>query len=342
MQPAGLYSQSYGEDIAIVRTKTQWVILAIGIAFALCCPLFLPTSAVNIVNLAMCMLIATIGLQILTGYAGLISVGQAAFFAVGAYTSAILTSAGVPFLVAVLGAGIVASLIGTLFGAPSLRIKGFYLVLATLAAHYIILYAVTQFDICGGQVGLRAEYPSIGPYVFDTPMRIYYLFLGFLLLCTYLAKGIVRSRWGRAFVAIRDNDLAASVMGINLWQTKLLAFATGCFFAGVGGGMYAAFAGYVHPSQFTLMTGIWYLGYLIVGGLGSITGCYLGIATIMAVKEGLTRIPLTGAAVGFVAPGTDILFGLIIIGALIFEPRGLYHLWEVFKSYYRLWPLAHR
>ncbi len=106
--------------------------------------------------------------------------------------------------------------------------------------------------------------------------------------------------------------------------------------------MYAAFAGYVHPSQFTLMTGIWYLGYLIVGGLGSITGCYLGIATIMAVKEGLTRIPLTGAAVGFVAPGTDILFGLIIIGALIFEPRGLYHLWEVFKSYYRLWPLAHR
>lgn len=342
MLPAGLYSRSYAEDIAIVRTKTQWVVLVTSILLAVCCPLFLPKSAINVINLTICMLIATIGLQILTGYAGLISVGQAAFFAVGAYTLAILSKAGVPFLAAVLAGGLVASVVGAFFGAPSLRIKGFYLVMATLAAHYIILYAVTQFDICGGQVGLTADYPSIGSFIFDTPVKIFYLFFGLLILCTYLAKNVVRTRWGRAFVAIRDNDLAASVMGVNLWQTKLLAFATGCFFAGIGGAMYASFAGYVHPSQFTLMAGIWYLGYLIVGGLGSITGCYFGIAVIMAIKEGLTRIPLHGAAVGYVAPGTDIFFGLVIIGVLIFEPRGLYHLWEVFKSYYRLWPLAHR
>lgn len=342
MQPAGLYSRSYEEDIAIIRTKTQWSILIIGVVLALSCPLFLPMSIINIVNLSICVLISTFGLQILMGYAGLISVGQAAFFAVGAYASAVLTNMGVPFLVAVPLAGIVASAVGVIFSTPSLRIKGFYLIMSTLAAHFIILYAITQFKFLGGQIGLKVDYPSIGSFVFDTPTKIFYLFFVFLILCTYLAKNVVRTRWGRAFVAIRDNDIAASVMGINLWQTKILAFAAGCFFAGIGGALYSSFVGYVHPTQFTFMQGFWYIGYIIIGGLGSITGCYFGVGVITILNELLIRLPLSGDAAKLIAPGTDVIFGVVVIAALILEPRGLYHMWEVFKSYYRLWPLAHQ
>jgi len=280
------------------------------------------------------------GLQILTGCAGQISVGQAAFYGVGAYSSAILVNDyHVPFLLSVLLSGSIAALVGSAFGIPSLRLKGFYLVMATLAGHAIIIYTVSHVDFTGGMVGHKAAHPTIGPLIIDTPEKAYWLHLVFLLVFTCLAKNITRSRWGRAFIAVRDNDLAASVMGINVWQTKILSFAVGCFFAGIAGALSAHFVGFIHPTQFPLMDGIWYLGYIIVGGLGSITGCYFGVLLITSIKEILIRLPVGSQ---FVQPLTDVAFGLVIIAAIVVDPRGLYHRWEIFKDYYRIWPLAYK
>lgn len=343
MDPAGIYRVSYEQDMSIIRTRTQWVILICGMAAMIGTPFYLPLSIIGVMSLASCIIISTLGLQILTGYSGQISVGHAAFFGVGAYASAIFVNdLHIPFLLSVLLSSLVTAIIGGVFGIPSLRLKGFYLVMATLASHSIIIYSVSHLGFTGGQVGHKASYPIIGPIKFDSPEMLFWLNLVFLMFFTWVAKNITRSRWGRAFIAVRDNDLAANVMGINLWQTKILAFAVGCFFAGTGGALYAHFVGFIHPSQFHLMDGIWYLGYIIVGGLGSITGCYFGVIIITIMKELMTHLPVSTEMARYILPLTDVAFGSLLILILIFDPRGLYHRWELFKNYYRIWPLAYK
>lgn len=343
MDPAGIYRTSYEQDMSIVRTNVQWGILIAAVVLVVLMPYYLPESIINVMALACCVLIATLGIQILTGYAGQISVGQAAVYGVGAYASAILVNDyHVPFLLSVFLSGLIAALVGSVFGIPSLRLKGFYLVMATLAGHAIIIYAVSHMGFTGGQVGHKASYPVIGPLEFNTTPRLFWLNFAFLVFMTFLAKNITRGRWGRAFIAVRDNDLAANVMGINVYLTKILAFTVGCFFAGVGGALCAHFVGLIHPTQFPLMDGIWYLGYIIVGGLSSITGCYFGVIFFTVIKQILTHIPVNMEMAQYVLPMTDVAFGIVIIMVLVFDPRGLYHRWELFKAYYRIWPLAYR
>jgi branched-chain amino acid transport system permease protein len=343
VDPAGIYRTSYTSDMSVIRTRQQWIILIAAVLLTALTPFFLPKSVINVMTLSCCVIIATLGIQILTGYTGQVSVGQAAVFGIGAYTSAILVNdLHVPFFLSVFLSGLSAAAVGSIFGIPSLRLKGFYLVMATLAGHAIIIYLVSHVDFTGGQVGHKADYPSIGPFTFDTGPRLFWLNFSFLILMTYLARNIVRGRWGRAFIAIRDNDLAAEVMGIDVYRTKILAFAVGCFFAGIGGALAAHYTGMIHPTQFPLMDGFWYLGYIIVGGLGSIAGCYFGAIFFIAIKEILIRLPVSMELARYLLPMTDVAFGIIIIMALIFDPKGMYHRWELFKGYYRIWPLAYK
>jgi branched-chain amino acid transport system permease protein len=343
MDPAGIYRTSYISDMSIIRTKTQWAILIVAVVLTALSPLFLPKSIINVMTLTCCVIISTLGIQILTGFAGQISVGQAAIFGVGAYTSAILVNdLHVPFIVSVFLSGLSAAAIGSIFGIPSLRLKGFYLVMATLAGHAIIIYVVSHVNFTGGMVGHKAAYPSIGLFEFNTGQSIFWLYFGFLIIMTLLAMNITRGKWGRAFVAVRDNDLAANIMGISVYHTKILAFAVGCFFAGVGGALSAHYAGLIHPTQFTMMDGIWYLGYIIVGGLGSITGCFFGVIFFVTIKEIIMALPVPMTLAQMLMPMTDVAFGIIIVLALIFDPRGLYHRWDLFKGYYRIWPLAYK
>lgn len=343
MDPAGIYRTKYENDMSIVRTRVQWIILILAVIATAAAPFYMPANIVNVMTLACCVIISTLGIQILTGFAGQISVGQAAVYGVGAYTSAILVNdLGVPFLASVFLSGLSAAVVGSIFGIPSLRLKGFYLVMATLAGHAIIIYVVSHMDFTGGMVGHQASYPSIFGFVFDTGESLFWLNFTFLIFMTILAMNITRGRWGRAFVAVRDNDLAANVMGISVYKTKILAFAVGCFFAGVGGALAAHYIGMIHPTQFPAMDGIWYLGYIIVGGLSSITGCYFGVIFFTTIKEVLTHLPVSMEMAQYILPMTDVAFGVIIILALIFDPRGLYHRWELFKAYYRIWPLAYK
>lgn len=343
MDPAGIYRTTYLDDMSIVRTKTQWTILISALILTVLAPFYLSKNLIDVMSLSCCILISTLGIQILTGYAGQISVGQAAFYGVGAYASAILVNdLGVPFIFSVFLSGLIAAAVGSAFGIPSLRLKGFYLVMATLAGQIIIIYLVSHMHFTGGMVGHKANYPSIGPLTFDTGPRLFWLNFSFLLVMTLMAKNIVRGRWGRAFIAVRDNDLAANVMGINVYRTKILAFSVGCFFAGIGGSLAAHYTGMIHPTQFTLMDSIWYLGYIIIGGLSSITGCYFGVIFFVTIKEILTHLPVSAEMAQYILPITDVAFGVVILLILIFDPKGLNHRWELFKGYYRIWPLGYK
>ena len=348
MLPTGTYNPNYDVDIAIVRTRLQWGLLIAFLALLFTVPLFAAPYILNWLILTFVAIIAVHGLNILTGYAGQISLGQAAFVAVGAYTSAILTAKlGFPFWVALPCAGLMAGVVGLFFGLPSLRVKGFYLVLATLGAQFIILYIIEHITITGGTNGMHCPSASIGGLVFDTRSSYYYVAMLLTVLMTFFAKNLARTRVGRALVAVRDNDVAAEVLGVNVFYYKLTAFFIGCFYAGIAGSVWAHYFQAVHPEQFPLMNSIWYLGMLVVGGMGSTLGAILGVIFIKFLDELVSigtplladALPLLGENL-FAAFGT-IVFGLIIILFLIFEPRGLAHRWEVSKASYRLWPFSY-
>ncbi len=347
--PTGTRNFTYAQDMAIFRTKTHWVLLAVFLAILLTTPLYLGNYWLGVINLICITIIAVTGLNILTGYCGQLSIGHAGFMAVGAYTSAILTSSlGVPFLLSLVAAGLTAGLIGMVFGIPSLRVKGFYLAISTIAAQLIILWVINHWtNVTGGFNGMNVPYMSIGSLKLRTEASQFYFIIAITILAVFLAKNLARTRVGRAFIAIRDNDLAAEVMGINLFRYKLLAFFIGCFFAGVAGSLMAHWTRYVSTENFTFATSILYVGMIIIGGLGTALGPIFGAIFIRgldvivshispALQSAFPRWP--GAFTTGMAP---LLFGLVIILFLIFEPRGLAHRWQLFKSSYRLWPFSY-
>ena len=346
MLPCGTASRSYAQDIAIVRTRFQWGLTIGAIILAFCVPLFVSNVyVISLMNYILITVVCVLGLQIVMGYCGLVSLGQAAFMAVGAFTSAILTTKfGWPFLAALPMAAIITGLVGLIGGAPSLRIKGFYLAMATLATHFIIMWVIMHLKITGGTTGIIAPPPYIGGVVFNTDHSMYYIILSVTVIMTFCAKSLARSKIGRAFIAIRDNDLAAEVMGVNLFSYKMLSFFISCFYAGVAGSLWAHWMISVHPEQFTLFHAIWYVGMIIVGGMGSITGVFFGVIFLRLLDEGvmvfLPSLAEVVPALGEVSGMTMLIFGLTILIFLIFEPRGLYHRWDVYKSSYRLYPFA--
>jgi branched-chain amino acid transport system permease protein len=232
-----------------------------------------------------------------------------------------------------------------IFGLPSLKIKGFYLIMATIASHFIIIWLILQFrDITGGPDGFPVPKPKIGSFVFNSKASYFYLVMIIACLATYLAVNIIRTRAGRAFVAIRDNDLAAEVMGVNLWIYKLQAFFIGCVYAGVARALLVHYYGFASVDQFAFMDSVWYLGMLIVGGMGSTIGAVLGAISLKLLDELVTVVgPILSVAVAAQAAASLALItrGLVIMLYLIFEPRGLTHRWGMIKAYYRLWPFSH-
>jgi branched-chain amino acid transport system permease protein len=347
--PSGVFQESYSQDMAIFRTKTQWLLLLAFLILLFTIPLYSSDRVMTIVTIMGITIISVLGLSILTGYCGQISIGHAGFMAVGGYVSAILTvKLGWPFWAALPCAGLGAGLVGIFFGLPSLKIKGFYLIMATVAAQFIIIWVILQFySITGGADGMSVSKPAIGSLVFESKASYFYLVIVITCIAVYLAKNIVRTRAGRAFIAIRDNDLAAEVMGVNLWIYKLTAFFIGCVFAGVSGALLIHYYGFISTDNFPFMNSVWYLGMLIVGGMGSTTGVIFGVVSLKLLDEAVTVFgPMLAAIFPAIAAQAAaslglIMRGLVIIIFLIFEPRGLVHRWEIIKSYYRRWPFSY-
>lgn len=341
--PCGILSESYVQDMSILRTKTRvvfFVALFIAMAFL---PEFTSKATLRIIILLLINVIAVQGLNITMGYAGQISLAQVGFMAAGGTSSAIfVTKLGIPFLPAMILAGCVTGIIGIIFGAPSLRIKGLYLTITTLAAHYIIMYfLVTARGLTGGSEGISLPRPL---NFNDT--NYYYLVAFLTCLFVFFTKSLVRTKTGRAFIAIRDNDIASEAMGINLFAYKLLAFFIGSFYAGVAGSLWGHFFTCVAPEQFSLMGSVWLIGMLVVGGSGSVIGAIYGVIFLTILKEaalsfGSTLEDISPFLSGIASPFADILFAAVIVVFLIWEPRGLAHRWELVRAYFRIWPFAY-
>ncbi|MBM3119952.1 MAG: branched-chain amino acid ABC transporter permease [Chloroflexi bacterium] len=347
--PCGTRNYDYARDMAVLRTKTHWALFIGLLVIVFTAPLYLRSYWLGVFNLIGITVIAVIGLNILIGYCGQLSIGHAGFMAVGAYTAAVLTNKlGFPFLAGLICSGFSAGLIGLIFGLPSVRVKGFYLAITTIAAQFIIIWVINHWGpVTGGFVGMSVPYASIGSLQIRSEASQFYLIMAITSICILFAKNLARGRVGRAFIAIRDNDLAAEVMGINLLYYKLLAFFIGCFLAGIAGALFAHWAGFLNAENFTLSDSILYIGMVIIGGLGTTIGPVLGAILIRLLQQAIMYIsPVLESAFptlpsGFTTGIGPMVFGLVIILFLILEPRGLAHRWILFKAAYRLWPFSY-
>lgn len=350
-RPCGTFDDTYEKDIAIVRTPAQWAITVAGLAVLAVLPLFAGGYVMTTVNLIAISIISAQGLGILTGLTGQISLGQGAFMGVGAYTLMMLMNhMGFSFWLALPCAMVSAGIIGLIFGLPSLRIKGFYLAMATLSAQFIIPWVITNVrpDLTGGTSTINIKYPSLFGFDLSTQSRMYYVIIFLTIAILYLTRNLARSKIGRAFVAIRDNDLAAEIMGLEVFRYKLLSFSICSMYAGLAGSLWVLWMGAVNVDSFTLHESIWFLGMIIVGGLGSIPGACFGVIFIMVLELFVQQISPPIAALFPDAIGAAIksglspfTFGLVILLFLIYEPRGLAHRWEIVKHLYRRWPFSY-
>jgi len=349
MKPAGTFTEGYGQDLAVCNTRLQHGLLWLVLIAIFTAPIYLSEHWLGFITIVGISIIAVHGLNILTGYCGQISIGQAAFMGFGGYCAGVLAvKLGLSFWIALPCGGLFGALIGFIFGLPSLRVKGFYLALVTLAVHFIFNFVIIHTKgLTGGIYGLVVPAPTIGSITITGTYSWYYVVMILTVVFTFIAKNLVRTQVGRAFVAIRDNDIAAESMGINIFRYKLLAFATCSFFAGIAGTLWVFSIGIAEIEHFHLLDSIWYLGMLIVGGLGSITGGIFGVIFLKLLNELVAYIsPVMANAIPAVEAGVFAALGLLIYGVVIavfilFEPRGLNHRLNIFKASYRVWPFSY-
>ncbi|GBG03440.1 branched-chain amino acid ABC transporter permease [Azospira sp. I13] len=350
---AGQFKTSYAADQQIFPIRQDRIAIGLILAVAaLVVPFVASEYWIKAILIPFLIFsLAALGLNILTGYAGQLSLGSAAFMAVGAFAAYNFMGRieGMPVLLAFIGGGLSAAAVGILFGLPSLRIKGFYLAVATLAAQFFIVWALTKFgwfsmDSSSGVI--TAQDIVILGFRFDTPVSVYLLVLTIVVVMALLAKNMVRSSVGRAWMAVRDMDVAAEVIGIRIMHTKLLAFAISSFYCGVAGALYAyAYLGTVEPEGFNLDLSFKILFMIIIGGVGSIMGSFLGSAFIVLLPillDVLIQDFLTGLLPPSISSNLQLMvFGGLIIFFLIVEPHGLARLWQIGKEKLRLWPFPH-
>ncbi len=345
---SGVFFTTYQADMALRRTPLQKLRLALFILFVLVFPFIGNNYGVFLMNQIGIATIGALGLNLLVGYTGQISLGQGAFLAVGAYTAGVLvTKLGVPWYVTLLIAPLFTALVGAVFGIPSLRLKGLYLAIATLAAQEIIIWIVTHWDSVTGGVHALVVPP---PMLFGVPINrdryFYWLIWGTVGFTALTIANLLRTHYGRAFVAIRDHDIAAEIMGIDIFKYKVLAFALSSFYVGLAGALIAHWRSIVTWERFTIDVSIVYLAMIIIGGLGSISGSLFGAAFMTLLPAVINNV---GMAFKDVFPRLEewipylqqALFGLIIILFLIVEPRGLHKFWQDLKNYFKLWPFSY-
>src|SRR5215467_10024445 len=349
----GVLKTSYEADMALYPLPVaRWAVAVAAVIFFAVVPLTLDSYYLSVANLVFVAIIGALGLNILVGYTGQVSIGHGAFMSVGAYTAANLAiRLDSPWPVNLLAGGLMAAAVGAVVGIPSLRIKGLYLAIATLAGQVIIEWIINHVTFISGgvQASIEVPRPRIGSMVLASQRAMYYFLLVFVVLAIVGTLNLVRSRVGRAFIAIRDQDIAAEIIGIDIFRYKLLAFAISSFYAGVAGVLYTYFLGIANYEQFQIGVSIDYLAMIIIGGLGSILGSIFGAAFVTLLPIVIRRTMEVFGGV-FFDPQTVLnlipnlrlmLFGALIIFFLVVEPEGLNRLWRNIRNYFRIWPFAY-
>lgn len=347
---AGQFKATYQADNQIFPIRQDKIAMAILLVIGfLVVPVFASPYTFSAILIPFLIFsLAALGLNILTGYAGQLSLGTAAFMAVGAFGSYnfMLRIPGIPVLLAFVLGGLCAALVGIVFGLPSLRIRGFYLAAATLATQFFVVWCLTKiqwFTNYSSSGVITAQKITLLGYQLDTPASKYLLTLCIVCVMAVLAKNMVRSNVGRSWMAVRDMDVAAEVIGFRLMRTKLLAFAVSSFYCGVAGALYAfAYLGTVEPEAYNLDLSFRILFMIIIGGVGSILGSFLGSAFIILLPIFLNILAHSLSLPTNIASNLELMvFGALIIFFLIVEPHGLARLWQIGKEKLRLWPFPH-
>ncbi|MCX7307981.1 MAG: branched-chain amino acid ABC transporter permease [Afipia sp.] len=349
--PAGDYRTTYASDTTVFPTTTSRNMMILGIVLICFAPYVLKEYALSQLIQIGIFGIAALGLNIVVGFTGQISIGHAAFFGFGAFTSAYLSNHHIPVFFCIPLAGVVTALVGLIFGLPAARLKGLYLAIATLAAQFIILDFFGRAEwFTGGSVPALAEPFSLFGNVFRGDKQYFYVVLAYVIVCYLLVTNLMRTRDGRALVAVRDHYLSAEIMGINLTKYRTLSFGLAAFFAGIAGGLYAHYNQVVSNEGFSIDRSIIFLAMIIIGGLGSIMGTLMGTAFMVLLPESMDWITsaLSGSTIDqYLGLKNNISFlremsiGVIIIVFLIFEPDGLAHRWRQIKAYWKLYPFSH-
>ncbi len=326
-----------------------WTIVLISFLFLL--PFLVKTYYLSVVNLMCLNILVALGLNVLVGNTGQISLGHAGFVAIGAYSSALLLNMGLPFLPALLSAGIISGFIGALLGIPSFKLEGPYLAIATLAFGMAVTIIIGRLDVFGGRMGMSVPRIQLGWTGLKYDISLYYVFIAITVTMVIITRNIVKSRIGRAFQAIRDSDIAASVAGVHLAKYKTLSFAISAFYAGLAGCLWALYLQFVTPGSFSFMMSVLFLATVVLGGLGSVTGSVMGAVLMSWLSlqlEKIVEVPVLGQWVTqftglFMNPSgianiTWVITGLILIMVILFEPLGLFGLWLRIKRYWKMWP----
>jgi branched-chain amino acid transport system permease protein len=288
--------------------------------------------------------IVGLGLMLLAGFTGLFSIGHAAFLGVGAYTQAVLTNAGVPFPIALACAGALSAAVGMVVGLPALRVKGIYLGIATLAFGFIVEEVFARWEsVTGGNSGVHIKAPNLFGWKLDSADEFYFLCLLLTVGATLIILNLLRSPTGRAFVAIRDSEVSAQSMGIHLAYYKTLSFAISAALAGIGGALYAHKLQFISPDQFNIIQSIDLLLMVVIGGLGSVHGAFLGAIFLIAMPQVISLAKDYLPAVIGQAPGLQgLVYGLVLISFVLFEPMGLYGRWLKVRTYLQIFPFYRR
>ncbi len=349
------YKRTYAEDMALYRVPlARYTIVGLGLLAFIAFPWWATSYVLNLANLIAIACLGAIGLNILVGYCGQISIGHAAFMSVGAYTAANLSvKFGLPWWVAMPGGGLMAAVLGVLIGIPSLRIKGLYLAISTLAAQLIIEWTINHTPwISGGTAAsIYVKKPILLGQELKSNLQMYYFILVILVLGIVYALNLFRTHLGRNFIAVRDRDIAAEIIGINIFRTKLTAFAISSFYAGITGVLYTYYYGVANYEAFSLTVSVEYLAMIIIGGLGSILGSIFGaiFITLLPIMidrflqtVGIAWFGLDGARVAGVSSSLQLMiFGGLIMFFLVVEPDGLNRLWNNVKEYFKVWPFPY-
>ena len=360
----GSFSRSYIDELKVYQVPLPLItIIIIGLVVFVGAPLLLNEYYISILNFIGVAALGALGLNILLGYTGQISVGHGAFMAVGAYTTAVILREfpDFPWILALIGGGVGAAIVGMFFGIPSLRIKGLYLAVSTLAAQLIIEWGINHWAwLSGGAQGsVYVAHPTYPWFVDGTwqmkPMKqnVEYFYLIYITLAVgiVVAINLLRTHLGRAFVAVRDRDIAAEIIGIDVFKTKLAAFGISSFYAGITGALYAFLYTIANVEAFTLLVSIHFLAMCVIGGLGSVLGSIFGaiFVVLLPIVNDLVIRGLGGAVLGWddamasqILPKVNlILFGGLIMFFLIVEPDGLAKLWRTITDYFRVWPFPY-
>jgi branched-chain amino acid transport system permease protein len=351
--------RDYYEDIQLFESGVVvfWTVVLLLFLFTL--PVYAPSYYLFLINLVMVHVILAVGLNILVGSTGQISLGHAGFFAIGAYGTALLMSGlHLPFWLALPLAGFIAAFFGFILGLPALRLEGPYLAIASLGFGLTITHIIGRWEVFGGRMGIQAPALDLGipqmgfSWVVNSDRGKYFLILLITLFMVIVARNIMKTRVGRSFVAIRDSDIAAEVIGINLTFYKTMAFMISAFYAGIAGGLFGFVLGFFDPFTFTLILSIIFLIMVVVGGLGSIFGSIIGAALITYLQYNLLKNIAEKPILGdflvsiskrwFTVVGLEnfnsIILGLIMIGIILFEPLGIFGIWIRLKKYWKTWP----